>query len=112
MNFTSRETYLVARSEWKAKYKSLSENIREVKEALREAERAFAKVGFKHSSSYYVFSQQSKDVRDAYMAGLRPLSSAHLKLLNLRREATVMLSTLENAKRKAQSQYLAEHTKT
>ena len=112
MNFTSRETYLIARQEWKDKYKSLSENIREAKEARREAERAFAKVDFKYSSSYYVFSQQSKSVRDAHMAGVRPVASAHLKLLNLRREAFVMLNTLENAKRKAQQQYAAEHTKT
>lgn len=40
INFTNRETYIAWRAKWRATYKALSEEIRQGKQALRDAYRA------------------------------------------------------------------------
>jgi septation ring formation regulator EzrA len=39
MNFTSKETYLTYRADWKAQYKQLSTDIRKAKHELKTAQR-------------------------------------------------------------------------
>ncbi len=78
--FNSKETYLAYRSEWKANYKALSQQIRETKIDIKETQRANGYAG-----------------------------SMQYELLKLRKKATAMLEELKLAKQEAQRQYLAAH---
>ncbi len=80
--FNSKETYLAYRSEWKANYKALSQQIRETKVDIKETQRA---KGYAGSMQY--------------------------ELLKLRKKSTAMLEELKLAKQEAQRQYLAAHEK-
>lgn len=76
--FNSKETYLAYRSTWKAKYKSLSQTIRELKQETRERQRKNENAGYQQ---YYLITQK--------------------------KTARAMLTELEEAKAEAQRQYLA-----
>lgn len=76
--FNSKETYLAYRSEWKAKYKHISQIIRELKQDIREA-------------------QRNRQYAGAMQNDLRAW----------RETATQMLEELKLAKQEAQRQYLA-----
>jgi len=77
-SFNSKETYLAYRSEWKANYKNLSQEIRETKLAIRDTQRAKGNAGWMQYS-----------------------------LIKDRAKATAMLEELKLAKAEAQRQYLA-----
>lgn len=79
--FTNKETYLAYRSEWKANYKNLSQEIRSLKTEIKETQRA---KGYAGSMQY--------------------------ALLKKRAEAKAMLGDLELSKEIAQRQYLAAHS--
>ena len=81
IKFNSKETYLAYRSEWKANYKNLSQEIRELRNEIKETQRA---KGYAGSMQY--------------------------QLLKLRAEAKAMLGDLELSKEIAQRQYLAAHS--
>ena len=76
--FNNKETYLAYRSNWKAEYKQLSEDIRDLKLDIKDAQRNNDFTG-------------------------RPQYS----LYKLRKQATAMLAELKEAKQEAQRQYLA-----
>ncbi len=76
--FTNKETYLAYRSEWKAKYQALSQEIRELKTDINETQRA---KGYAGSMQY--------------------------SLLKKRALATAMLEERKESKVEAQRQYLA-----
>ena len=76
--FNSKETYLAYRSNWKAQYNELSQQIRELKSDIRQ-------------------TQQAKEY-----AG-----SMQYELIKLRARATFMLEQRELSKQEAQRQYLA-----
>ena len=93
--FTNKETYLAYRSNWKAQYKELSQQIRDYKFCIwfvslkredritPEREERFQKITAKYGNRfYYVHS--------------------------LKKQATAMLEELKEAKQEAQRQYLAE----
>jgi hypothetical protein len=79
--FTNKETYLAYRSEWKANYKNLSQEIRTLKADIRETQQA---KGYAGSMQY--------------------------RLLKLRDEATAMIEERKASKVEAQRQYLAAHS--
>ena len=78
MKFTNKETYLAYRSEWKANYKNLSQEIRALKVEINETQRA---KGYAGSMQY--------------------------QLLKLRKQATAMIEERKESKVEAQRQYLA-----
>ena len=78
--FNSKETYLAYRSNWRANYKALSQQIRETKHDIKEAMRAKEYAG-----------------------------SMQYSLLKMRAQATAMIEELKGAKQEAQRQYLAAH---
>lgn len=92
--FTNKEEYLAYRSNWKAEYKELSQQIRDYKfcrwfvslknpkRITSELEERFKKLVAKHGNRfYYVYP--------------------------LKQKATAMLAELKEAKQEAQRQYLA-----
>ena len=79
-NFTTKETYLVYRSEWKAEYNQLSEDIRQLKNDIKDAQ---------HNKEY---------------AG-----SMQYALIKNKLEATCMLGELKTSKEESQNQYLTAH---
>lgn len=76
--FNSKETYLAYRSNWKAQYKALSQQIRETRHDIREAQK-----------------------NRKYAGGMQYAA------LKLRKQAAAMLEELKEAKLEAQRQYLA-----
>ena len=78
--FTNKETYMAYRSNWKATYKNLSQEIRTLKADISETQRA---KGYAGSMQY--------------------------RLLKLRNEATAMIEERKASKVEAQRQYLAIH---
>ena len=78
--FNSKETYLAYRSNWRANYKALSQQIRETKADIKETQRA-----------------------KGYAGGMQ------YSLLKMRARATEMIEELKGAKQEAQRQYLAAH---
>lgn len=76
--FNSKETYLANRSNWKAQYKQLSQQIRELNNDIKDAQR---------HREYAGVMQYRK--------------------LNLRKQATFMIEELKSAKVESQRQYLA-----
>jgi hypothetical protein len=77
-SFNSKETYLAYRSEWKANYKNLSQEIRELRNEIKETQRA---KGYTGSMQYTLFK--------------------------LRAKATAMIEERKASKVEAQRQYLA-----
>jgi hypothetical protein len=77
-SFNNKKTYLAYRSEWKAKYKELSQEIRELRNEIKETQRA---KGYAGSMQY--------------------------TLLKLRAKATSMIEERKASKVEAQRQYLA-----
>jgi len=96
--FNTKEEYLAYRSEWKAQYKELSQQIRDYKfcrwftsvrnpdRITPELEARFKKLVAKHGNKFY------------YVAPLQ-------------KKATAMLEELKEAKQEAQRQYLAAKAK-
>lgn len=80
--FNSKETYLAYRSNWKAQYKNLSNEIRQTRADIREAQR-----------------------NREYAGGMQYAA------LKLRKQATAMIEELKEAKAEAQRQYLASKEK-
>lgn len=80
--FNNKETYLAYRSNWKANYKSLSQQIRELNRDIKE-------------------TQQEK----GYAGNMQYLK------LKLRAQATAALEELKAAKQEAQRQYQAAKEK-
>lgn len=76
--FTNKETYLAYRFNWKTTYKSLSQDIRSIRNEIKETQRA---KGYAGSMQY--------------------------QLIKLRANATAMIEELKLAKAEAQRQYLA-----
>jgi hypothetical protein len=79
--FNSKETYLAYRSNWKATYKTLGQDIRIIKNDIKETQRA---KGYAGSMQY--------------------------EFLKMRKKATAMIEELKLAKVEAQRQYLAAHS--
>lgn len=95
--FNSKETYLAYRSEWKAQYNELSQQIRDAKFcrwfcSLKREDRIkphlahFQKIGHKTDWTYW-------------------------NIRKMKERATFMLEQLELAKQEAQRQYLASNEK-
>ena len=76
-SFNSKETYLAYRSEWKANYKTLSQEIHELRNEIKETQRA---KGYAGSMQY--------------------------TLIKLRAKATAMIEERKASKVEAQRQYL------
>jgi hypothetical protein len=100
--FNSKETYLAYRSEWKAKYKQLSQDIRDLKfcrgfpQAKRFTDYAGANVARYREIEKRLFNNANTCVE--------------WKLSEKRDQAFRMLEELKLAKLEAQVQYLSEKT--
>jgi len=81
LTFTTRETYMTFRADWKAEYKQVSTDIRLTKNLIKETQRASG------STSMQIYH----------------------RLNMLRARATGMLIALIEAKKMAQQQYTEEH---
>jgi hypothetical protein len=113
ITFTSKETYLQWRSDWKARYKLVSQNIRDLKLIRREECRARAATAKLFSTMTYptpdfdtVFFARLHDAPGYEAAYSR---AKRLGLESQRDEARTLLFMLEQAKVEAQVQYLAAH---
>lgn len=104
LNFNSKETYLVARAEWKAEYKELSQNIRDARSAFNEAQRVFGKVG-----SYKWHLGAGSPENAAYNAAWRAVDDARILRYKLRNEATSMLGDLVEMQNEACRQWEEKH---
>ena len=98
ITFKSKESYLVYRSAWKAEYKSLSSEIRN----LRLADRFRQRKEFAHLAL-------TETEERALAAALKLCGPGSLAYNRLKRSshATEMLVELKEAKLEAQRQYLA-----
>jgi hypothetical protein len=79
--FNSKETYLAYRSNWKANYKNLSQQIRDIKNDIKGTQKA---KGYAGAMQYELFKMRAK--------------------------ATTMIEELKGAHQEAQRQYLAAHS--
>lgn len=98
--FNNKETYLAYRSEWKAKYKELSQNIRDLKfcRAFPQAKR-FEDYAGKNVARYREIEKRLFNNAN---------TCVEWKLEEYRRKATGMLEELKDAKIEAQRQYALE----
>jgi hypothetical protein len=113
ITFTTKETYLQWRSDWKARYKLVSQNIRDLKMIKREYCRAWATTKKESQAGTYpapdfstVLYKKLHDV-PGYDAAAKRVQ--RLGLESQRYEARTLLFTLDQAKVEAQRQYLAAH---
>ena len=81
--FNSKETYLAYRSNWRANYKALSQQIRELSNGIKVTQR---EKGYAGAMQY--------------------------QKLKLRAQATAAIEEMKGARAEAQRQYLAAHTET
>ncbi len=92
--FNSKETYLAYRSEWKAQYKELSQQIRNAK---------FCR--------WYCSLRNPKRITPAMTARFQKIGPTtdwtYWNIFKMRERATFMLEQLKLAKQEAQRQYLA-----
>jgi hypothetical protein len=113
ITFTTKETYLQWRSDWKARYKLISQNIRDLKFIRREYCRAQAATQKEYQSGTYPVPDFStvlyKKLHDVpgYDAAAKRVQ--RLGLESQRDEARTLLFVLKQAKVEAQCQYLAAH---
>jgi hypothetical protein len=100
--FNSKETYLAYRSAWKAEYKSLSAEIRLLRQALQYHQRKF----FGHVA--LADAEEQCLLAASKLCGSEPayLDAAPFHLATRRARATTMLAELKEAKAEAQRQYL------
>lgn len=99
--FNSKEEYLAYRSEWKAEYKQLSKDIRDIKFARNFPVARRFDIGA-NVRRYWEIEKRLLD---------NPNTSAEWKLIDLRTKAYWMLEELKSAKIRAQEQYLAAKAK-
>jgi len=100
--FNSKETYLAYRSAWKAEYKTLGSEIRNLRLADRFRQRKeFAHLALMETEERYLAAAIK-------LCGPGSLSYNRLKRSS---HATDMLTELKEAKLEAQGQYLARQTK-
>ena len=110
--FTNKETYLKYRSDWKTKYKKLSQQIREKKWMLKEYSRAciIAKpatnTGYDYYGRYYGRIAMELQSNAEYCELEKTHGRNGFYYLPLQMEATEMISELKAAKAEAQRQYL------
>ena len=93
--FTNRETYLAYRSEWKAQYKQLSQDIRDLKfcRAFPQAKR------FENPKNVERYREIEKRLFN------NPNTCVEWKLIKYRSKSTAMLVELKEAKIEAQRKY-------
>lgn len=100
MNFTDRETYIQARTEWKANYKRISQAIRDARGVHRVAART--------ATPFWVTAfgpGTAKEKYEEYRAVTKAEAEAWRNLLKLRREAREALDELAVAKVEANRQW-------
>src|SRR5689334_11154138 len=90
--FTNKETYLAYRSEWKAKYKELSQQIRDYKFC-----RWYSSLGQE---------RQTPDMDGRFNDLMAKYGNSVYYVYPLKKRATSMLEELKLAKVEAQRQYL------
>lgn len=96
MNFTSKETYIAARADWKAKYNTLSQEIRKTRRDFNLA----CSVSAKTPSS------------ELYWEAIRNVQQLRITRSNQISTARNMLTELAEAKKEAARQWAAVHVKT
>jgi hypothetical protein len=96
-SFTNKETYLAYRSAWKAEYKQLSQDIRDLKFC-----RAFPQAN-RFNNPYNV--ERYREIENRLFKSCN--TSVEWQLAEKRNKAACMLEDLKEAKVKAQEQYLA-----
>jgi len=90
-NFNSRETYIVAATQWKKDYAELSQKIRDTRKEFKLAQQVFQVFsGIKFGSTYW------------------PVQDLRSKLSALSYEAYTMVNLRLNMKEEAQVQYVAQ----
>ena len=113
ITFTSKATYLQWRSDWKARYKLVSQNIRDLKMREREYCRAWAAT----NKEIHSWTNPTPDFHTVLFAKLHNVPGydaafkrvQRLGIESQRDEARTLLFVLEQAKVEAQVQYLAAH---
>lgn len=122
INFKGREEYLAWRREWKARYREVTQSIRNLKEAHKIHMAAYNKAALNGRYAYQVKMeeevphllehQQEKLIRYRATAekfkgkhGFYPLGQREV----LSVKANCMMGLLEQAKEEAQAQWEAEH---
>jgi hypothetical protein len=109
--FTNKETYLTYRSEWKVKYNTLGETIREYKWMNKAYNQAYSKSWVKTKGKfpdYYLQADASLKVNPRYQYLLNKYKGSNFFMEKIRKTATAMLEELKLAKQEAQQQYLAD----
>lgn len=99
-NFTTRETYLTQRAEWKAEYKETSQKIRELRVAFRASQREVSKFPPCNASTKWAPNAE-RDIAERTM--YKTLSD----LCATRGHARQMLEDLTAAKVEAGKQMMA-----
>jgi hypothetical protein len=99
--FTTKEEYLAYRSNWKAQYKELSKDIRDLKfcRSFPQAHR------FENPKSVERYREIEKRLFN------NPNTCVEWKLIEKRVKAFRMLEELKEAKKEAQNQYIATKAK-
>jgi hypothetical protein len=96
LTFTNKEEYLAYRSNWKAEYKQLSQDIRDLKFC-----RSFPMANrFQNPKNVERYREIEKRLFN------NPNTCVEWKIEQYRNKATAMLLELKEAKQKAQDQYL------
>lgn len=115
--FTNKEEYLQYRKEWKAKYKELSQTIRDSKwlrntwnRAICKAELEITRPDPNYYKKYLKYRDMLLDENPKYVELCRKRICWY-DLPKFQKKATEMLNELKFAKAEAQSQYLAQKAK-
>jgi hypothetical protein len=104
LTFTTKEEYLTWRTQWKADYKKLSAEIRDLKFArwFSDSTRGGVKMSEAQTARFNQLATQYSNSRWGFLPN-------HL-LAEFRAKATGMLQERKAAKQQAQAQYLASKT--
>ena len=100
LNFTDRLSYLTWRNEWKACYKTLSSDIRLLKQAWKGEQRKVTVV-FKENKSSPMWSYYEATYEGKSLCFSKPYYAVLSDLERTRRQARDMMEILEQAKEKS-----------
>jgi hypothetical protein len=101
-SFTTRATYLVASTMWKADYLEHCTKTRKLKLEFKTAQREFSKCG----TYEYNWSSVQKEI---YHTAHRPVEELRSELATAAKQARDLVSIRHEMKEEAQNQYLAAH---
>lgn len=106
LTFTTRDTYIAARAQWRANYQAHSELIRETRRAFRLAQKEFSKADVAVESRVWKLAYSDPKYSE-YFRTLNVVEELRTALRKLRKEATELVDMRISMKEKAREVVLS-----